>query len=202
MINLLPTNIKSDFRYAKYNVVARKWIVLLLIAWAGLILIGTYGLLAIRESSKDYQKQINISQKYLEDQKYSEVQKQVEQISGSFKLVVNVLSQEVLFSKIIQQIAKTIPQGANLTGLTINQTNGAIDITANAVDYNTATQVQINLADPNNKIFSKADILNINCVSKSDNDSTVSKTPCTVNVRALFANNKDYLFIYSKGEKK
>lgn len=202
MINLLPSDLKTDYRYAKFNVFARKWILLLVIAWVGLVIIGTYGVLAMQQSSKSYQKQIVVSKKYLDDQKFSDVQKQVEDISGSFKLVVDVLGQEVLFSKLIKQIAQTIPQKANLTGLTINQTNGAIDITANAVDYNTATQVQINLADPKNKIFSKADIVNITCSSKTETDTPNTQNPCTVNVRALFSNNNDFLFINSKGKKK
>lgn len=201
MINLLPSELKTDYRFAKFNVVARKWIVLLLVAWAGLVIIGTYGVLAIKESSKSYNQQISDTQSYLKNQNFAGVQKQAQDISGSFKLVVDVLGQEVLFSKLIQKIAQTIPSKANLTGLTINQTNGAIDITANAVDYSTATQIQVNLADPNNKIFSKADLININCSSKNETDNPNNQYPCTVNVRALFANNNEFLFINSKGKK-
>jgi len=132
----------------------------------------------------------------LNKQKYSQTKKQVSDISGSFKLVVQVLSQEVLFSQLLKQIAATIPPNAYLTGLNISQTKGAIDISAAATDYKTATQVQVNLADPNNKIFSKADINNIECgVNVQD-----PKYPCTISIRALFAQNNPFLFINSKGK--
>lgn len=203
MINLLPPELKSGYSFARTNVLLRNWVVLFAISIIGLALIGTYGLLAIKQSGKNYEKDIAVSEQYLADEDYDAVQKRVQDIGGSFKLVVNVLSQEVLFSKLIKQIATTIPKNANLTGLTISQTQGAIDISANAIDYTTATQVQINLADPANKIFSKADIVNINCEAKAvAADGSVNQYPCSVNIKALFGSNTDYLFINSKGKKK
>jgi hypothetical protein len=56
--------------------------------------------------------------------------------------------------------------------------------------------VQVNLADPTNKIFSKADIVSITC---SSSNALSPLYPCTVNVRALFVTNNPFLFINSKG---
>jgi hypothetical protein len=201
MINLLPPDIKNGYRYARSNVLLRQWVTIFIVALVGLGAIATFGLLSIHQSSRSYEKQIAVSDALFQKENYTAVQKRVEDISGSFKLVVNVLGQEILFSQLIKQIAATIPPKANLTGLNINQAQSAIDITANAVDYNTATQVQVNLADPTNKIFSKADIVNISCISKTDAVPTSSGYPCTVNIRALFSNNNTYLFINSKGAK-
>lgn len=201
MINLLPPDIKSGYRYARSNVLLRQWVIIFVVALVGLGAIATFGLLTIHQSSRSYEKQIAASDALFQKENYTAVQKRVEDISGSFKLVVNVLGQEILFSQLIKQIATTIPPKANLTGLNINQAQSAIDITANAVDYNTATQVQVNLADPNNKIFSKADIVNVSCTSKTDATPTSSAYPCTVNIRALFSNNNSFLFINSKGVK-
>jgi hypothetical protein len=101
-----------------------------------------------------------------------------------------VLSGEVLFSKLLKQLGTLTPPNTSLSALTITQGTTGIDITANTADYNTATQLQVNLADPNNKIFSKADIVGINC---SSNDA--GRYPCTVNIRALLADNNPFLFI-------
>jgi Tfp pilus assembly protein PilN len=196
MINLLPPEIKSGFRYARKNVVLRRWVVTVVIAFVGLGLIATFGLLTLHQSTVHYNKQISAAQTLFQKEKYSETQTQVKDISNNFKLVVKVLGQEVLFSQLLKQIAATIPKNANLTGLNIIQTQGAIDISAIATDYNTATQVQINLADPTNKIFSKADIINITC---GNTNALNPAYPCTVNIRALFANNNPFLFINSKG---
>lgn len=202
MINLLPPDVKNSYRYARSNVILRKWVVFLVFALIGLAAIGTFGLLTIQQSSSHYTKEIAATEATFAKEDYAGVQKRVQDISGSFKLVVKVLGQEVLFSKLINQIGATIPAQANLVGLNINQSQSAIDISANAVDYNTATQVQVNLADPKNKIFSKADIVNIACTSKTDPTSPSPQYPCTVSIKALFSNTNDYLFINSGSKAK
>lgn len=199
MINLIPTDLKSSYIYAKRNVVLKKWVTMFVFAIIGLGILGTYGLLAINQSSAQYNSEISKINQTFKNEKFSETQKEVQNISNNFKLVVKVLSQEVLFSQLLKQIASTIPANANLTGLNISQTTGGIDIAANAIDYRTATQVQVNLADPANKIFSKADIVSITCNSK--NDVTTNAYPCTVNIRALFATENPFLFINNKAAK-
>ena len=196
MINLLPPDVKKSYRYARLNVILRKWAVMFAVALVGLAVIGTYGLLSLQQSTNKYNHQIASTQTLFKQEDFAGTQTKVQDISNNFKLVVKVLSQEVLFSKLLKQIAATIPSNAKLTGLDINQTQGGIDITAAATNYGTATQVQVNLADPNNKIFSKADLVNITC---GGTNATDSGYPCTVNIRALFASNNPYLFINSKG---
>ncbi len=196
MVNLLPPDTKDSYRYARRNVLLRKWVMLFAAALIGLGLIGTFGLFTIQQSANHYNQQIDASQKQFTKEDFAGTQAQVQDISNSFRLVVKVLSQEVLFSQLLKQIAAAIPANAKLTGLNINQTQGGIDITAVATNYSTASQVQVNLADPQNKIFSKADIVSITCGGAAAADPHY---PCTVNIRALFGSNNPYLFINSKG---
>ena len=196
MINLLPPEVKSGYHYARRNVVLRRWVIICLVALIGLGALVTYGLLSLQRSTNHYNSQIATTEKLFQQENYSGTQTQVKDISNSFKLVIKVLGQEILFSELLRQIAAVIPYNANLTGLNINQTKGAIDISAVATDYNTATQVQVNLADPTNKIFSKADIVSITCGGLNVADP---QYPCAVNIRALFASNNPFLFINSKG---
>jgi Tfp pilus assembly protein PilN len=198
MINLMPPELKTGYLYARRNVVLRKWIIVFLIALIGLGALATYGLLSFKQSMVHNNNQIAATETAFEKERSADTQKHVQDISNNFKLAVKVLSQEVLFSQLIKQIAATIPDNANLTGLTINQVQGGIDISANATDYKTATQVQVNLADPKNKIFSKADIVSITCGGDTGASATY---PCTVNIRALFANNNPFLFINNKNAK-
>jgi capsular polysaccharide biosynthesis protein len=197
MINLLPPDVKSGYQYGRRNVVLRKWVVICAIALIGLGALATYGSLSLHQSTLKYQKQIASSQALLQKENYSGTQTQIQDFSSSFKLVLQVLGNEVLFSQLLKQIASTIPSKATLSALTIGQTQGGSEITANAPDYTTATQVQVNLSDPSNKIFSKADIQNINC---SSGNTASSGYPCTVNIRALFASNNPFLFINSKAK--
>jgi hypothetical protein len=199
MINLLPPDLKNGYHYARRNIVLRRWLVFFLLAFIGLGMISTYGLLKLQQSTVSYNKQISDSQELFKKEHFTETEAQVKDMTSSFQLVVKVLQKEVLFSELLKQITTTIPSNANLTGLTISQVSGGIDLTAITTNYQTATQVQVNLADPANKIFSKADIVNISCGGTS---STSAQYPCTVNIRALFAANNPYLFISNSSKVK
>lgn len=194
MINLLPPDMINNYRYARRNVVLRNWVVGFVIAFVGLGILATYGLLTIHQSINSNNIQISTTEALFKKEKFSQTQSQVQDISNSFRLVVKVLSQEVLFSQLLQQIAALVPANANLTGLNINQTEGGLDITAETTDYATATQLQVNLSSPNNKIFSKADIISITCGSNNEQNPTY---PCTVDIRALFNPKNPFLFINS-----
>ncbi len=97
MINLLPPELKTGYRYARRNVGLRKWVVVFLIALIGLGAIITYGSLTLRQSSLQYSKQIAASELTFQEERFADTQKHVKDISNSFKLVVKVLGQEVLF---------------------------------------------------------------------------------------------------------
>ena len=82
-----------------------------------------------------------------------------------------------------------MPENSVLSDIEISKVEGGIDLTADARDQNTATQVQVNLADPNNKLFDKVDIVSVNC------DSTTNpEYPCKVILRALFTKNNPFSF--------
>lgn len=199
MINLLPPETKAAYRYALGNVLLVRWVAAGVVGFIGLGLIGTYGWLQLHQSITHYQNQVSSLQVTLQKDKLTQTEAQVKDITGSFRLVVQVLSKEVLFSKLLKQMATVLPNGAYMTDLNISKIQGALDITAAATDYNTATQVQVNLADPSNKIFAKADIISIVCDSKNATDPS---HPCTVTLRALFATNNPFLFINQKGTAK
>lgn len=192
MINLLPPDLKEAYYYAHRNVKLVRWVVAFSVALVGLLAISTGGLIYLQQTHQAYAAEIDSKQASLKDQNQAGAQAQVKDISSSLKLAVQVLSKEVLFSKLLTQLATVTPSNAVLTDLTINESQSAVSITALTTDYAAATQLQVNLADPANKIFSSADIVNIICGAGSAADSHY---PCTVTLRALFAANNPFLFI-------
>jgi Tfp pilus assembly protein PilN len=199
MINLLPPEIKINISYARRNTMLRKWAFALLIGIGVISSTIFIGNLFLRQSTHSLASQVEQGTEQLKIQKLEETQKQVEGISSSLKLVVQVLSREVLFSKLLQQIGSVMPSGAVLTNLSINKLQGGLDLQAAATDYQTATQVQVNLQDPANQIFDKADIVSIQCTSNQTTTGGIAdQYPCTVQVRALFAKNNPFLFINNK----
>ena len=191
MINLMPPELKETYRYASHNHRLMHWVVMFGVGLVGVMAIATAGVIYMQQSSDKYTQTIAAANASLEKQDLAQTQKEVKEISNNLKLVVQVLGREVLFSKLLKQLGTVTPSNTILTDISIVQTTGGIDITAKAIDYQAATQLQINLQDPRNKIFSKADIVAINC---NDADP-LSKYPCTVTLRALFAQNNPFLFI-------
>ncbi|MDB5185059.1 MAG: hypothetical protein JWN38_867 [Candidatus Saccharibacteria bacterium] len=191
MINLLPPEIKAEYSYARQNVSLRKWALTLFVALLGVGALATYGLLNMQASITSNQKQVSQLSSQLQQENLSQTESQVKNISSSLKLAAQVISKEVLFSKLITQIGAAMPSGSVLTTLNINQTSGGLDLTAKALDYQTASQVQVNLASPQNKIFAKADLVSINC----DTTDTSSNYPCSVTLRTLFNAKNQFLFI-------
>lgn len=209
MINLLPPEMRENTSYARRNTKLLRWVFALGAIIASIFVIVIFGLLYINQSSKSYAAQIEQTRQQLKVQKLEETQKRVESISGSIKLAVQVLSKQVLFSSLLKQIGSAIPEGAVLTGLSINKLQGGIDLTAAATDYNTATQVQVNLQDPKNKIFDKADIVGVQCSAASGTNANTGQStatqldtayPCKITIRALFSQNNPFLFINNQGQ--
>lgn len=194
MINLLPPDIKEGYNYASRNVYAIRWLIAFAIALVGLGAIGTTGLIYMQHLASNNQTQITTKRQSLDEQKLTETQQKAKDISNNLKLAVSVLGQEVLFSELLRQLSTVVPSNVRLASLNINQTSGAIDITASSTSYDAATQLQVNLADPANKIFSKADILSIRC----DSSANSGAYPCSIIIKALFADDNPFLFINAK----
>lgn len=201
MINLLPPETKRAYHYALLNQKLLTWVAALVLGIVGLGAIGTYGWISLHRAISDNHAQVSQLQNKLTAEHLSSTQLQVQSISNDFSLVVKVLSQEVLFSKLLSRMAAAMPQGTNLTGLNITNTasGSGLDISAEATDYNSATQVQANLADPANGIFSKSDLVSISCNNKNTAPQN-SAYPCAVQLRAQFAPNNQFLFINQKGK--
>lgn len=192
MINLLPPQIKEQITYARRNTQIRRWSLALLAGIAGIAGVVFGGHIYIDQSIRAYQDQVVQTKSSLTSQKLEETQKNVGNLSSTLKLVLQVLSREVLFSRLLKQAGAAMPPGAVLQGLSFNNLEGGIDLQAVAKDYHTGTQVQVNMEDPANKIFEKADIISINCANDKAADPNY---PCSVSIRALFANDNSYTFV-------
>jgi Tfp pilus assembly protein PilN len=138
-----------------------------------------------------------MAKEQLQAQKIEETQKQIEEISSNTKLATQVLSREVLFSKLLRQLGASLPSNTVLQQFQIEEFGGGLTLQAAASDIKAATQLQLNLDDPRNEIFEKADIESINC-----DDESPKLYPCTIQLKVLFADGNPFTFIgQSKGNK-
>jgi len=195
MINLLPPELKQEYHYARENIGLLRWVISFVFGIVGLVMLCGVGWFYLQQQADTHLAQARQAQQELDQQNQAVVEKDAKAMSGSLKLAFQVLSKEILFSEMLTQLATTIPNNAVLSGLSISQITGAaVDITASTTDYTAATQLQVNLTDPANKIFEKADIVSISCAATAPNN----KYPCTVMVRAQFAKDNPFLFINNK----
>ena len=193
MINLIPPGTRSDIMYARRNKMLRNWAFAMVLGIAGIVAVTMVGIIQIDQKTQQLSKEVATSKGELEDQKVEETQARVEEMSNSFKLVTQVLSKQVLFSEVLKHVGSVMPEGAALSLLSIEELQGGIDLSVIARDYQTASQVQVNLEDSQNKLFDKTDIVNITC-GGDDPDY-----PCTGNFRASYLSNNPFLFLNSGG---
>ena len=104
MINLIPSSQKKSMAYARRNSMILKWLVIMLVAIAGLLVIFGGSLFYIKQDIKAHENSIKSGQKSLSDQDEQKTLERVSEISGRLSLVVDVLSKEVIFSKLLPHI--------------------------------------------------------------------------------------------------
>lgn len=199
MLNLLPAEIRQNYRYARRNTSLKRWIVAPLIALVILIGLGLYGNSIMGKTADSYKSQISLAKQNLKNAQVDKIKSQISDISSNLKLTYQVLSQEVLFSKLLKEVTTVIPPNVVLSGLNINQQDDAIELSAYASDYTSATQLQANLVDKDNNIFQTADLESVDCTKP--NVVGNQTFACQVNVRAQFAPNSQFLFITENGAK-
>ncbi len=195
MINLIPNNLKEDIVFARRNtLLLRASVGIIGVIVGGLLIIGA-GNLYLANETKSFNKAAEQTAAALEAQDLTATKTRIKELSNGLKLILQVLSKEILFSKLLKQAGAVMPEGSVLSTIEISEVEGGIDINAFAKDYQTATQVQLNLADPQNKLFEKVDIVQVTCYKRAQEGSPY---PCSVGLRALFADNNPYLFINNK----
>ncbi len=196
MINLLPPDMKSSMSYGRRNAALFRWLNALVIALIGALIIIIAGYVYLNQAVASQTKRLEETKLALQSQKIDETQKQIESISNNTKLATQVLSREILFSKLLKQLGSALPENTALEQLQIDKLQGGITLSIGAKDINAATQAQVNLQDPTNKIFEKADIDSINCSAPTGAASVTASTyPCKIQLRALFTKDNPFLYI-------
>lgn len=193
MINLIPSDHRQAIFYARLNTRLVRWSIGIAIALLGLAIIIAGSLFYLQQDSSRIQSYINESKQSLAAQNEKETLERVKEINDNLKLTVDVLSNEVLFSELLQQIGLIMPPGTVLEDLSLtNEVFGlGITLQVGARDYETGTRTHVNLNDSSNGIFEKADLVGITC----DGDGRSASYPCIVEVRALFQKSNPFLLI-------
>lgn len=191
MINLLPLNYKNNIIYGRKNWTLRKWILILIAALLVSLAITAGGYIFMDQSIKNQTKGLEAARTELQADNIDSTRKELSEISANTKLILQVLSREILFSKLIRQLGASLPSNTAVEAVRIDNLDGSVSLQAVASSVDSATQLQVNLNDPSNKIFEKADIETISC----EPEDSEGPYPCKVRIKALFAKNNPYTYI-------
>ncbi len=193
MINLLPTDKKQATAYARRNTATIKWLTGVGLALVGIVVVTGGSLFYLRQDSSVLKKSIEESKASLTAQNEEATLKRAQEMSGNLKLAVDVLSNEVLFSKLLQRIGLVMPSGTVLQSLSLTSdiASNGISLEIGASDYESGSRAHANLNDANNGIFEKADIEDITCSAEPE----AAPYYCLVTVRALFAKDNPFMLI-------
>lgn len=195
MINLLPPAYTDKIRYGRKNRILLNWLAWIGVANIGLVLLLFFGWAYIERQSGHVQSQIDFANKQLKAQNLDQVEKESKEITTNVKTINQVLSKEVLFSQLMQEVGRIVPSNSVLGSISLTQVSGSIDLIINSRDYDSAVQAAANLSDPKNNLFEKVDIVNINCTGSNTNYT------CTSTFKALFSKNAEARFLkIAKGD--
>ena len=190
MINLLPPQRAAAIRYGRQNSTLRFWLLGAAGAVLGLVIILGSGWIYLDHQSRNLQKNINETNQQLQAENIDRVKADAKEITGDINVIDKVLGQEIHFSDLIQTIGSYMPPGAVLGSLSLrDQVSGALDLSANSIDYASAAQIAVNLSDQKDNLFSRVDIVNISC--GSDPQKTYK---CSATLRALFSQSAQTRF--------
>ncbi len=195
MINLIPTDHKQAISYARQNSKLIGWLTGILVAVVGLAIIAGGGLFYINQDINTYKATIDNSKQKLKAENEEETLARVDEISGRLSLVVDVLSREVLFSKLLPHVGSLMPNGTVLDNLSLSRDQvGGIDLSIGAVDEFAASQALVNLQTSENILFTGADANSVTCENKD------TAYACTVSIRAVMVEDNPFLLLNQGGQ--
>lgn len=191
MINLLPPEQKQVIRYARLNSRMLGWLNGAAIVFAGLAVITGGSLFYLNQDITGLQRTIDDAEHSLKVQKEDETLKQVAAMSGNFSLVVDVLSREVQFSKLLQHLGTLMPSGTILQDLSLSRdgTRG-LTLTIGATDYDRAAQALVNLQSDQSLLFAGADATSVNC----ENDD-LAPYICIAEIQTILTEDNPFLLL-------
>lgn len=170
MINLLPPQKLANIRIARSNTVIRRYIELMLLSLAVIITALVVANHYLNVQQANVQKIIDEDQKALA--KLEPIQKEAQQLSGTVNTIASLLSRDVRFSTLLEQIGGLMPSGAVLTGLqySTDDLKAPLVISAEVENEQTAAVLlnNINASD----LFASAEIQSINSVEEDSSTSS------------------------------
>ncbi len=176
MINLLPTDKKSDIRAARTNLILVRYITIILLALAFILgsMYATYTVLGFTKQSSDEV----IASNDLKAGVYSSTKAQVDALSASLAQTKVILDQEILYSKVFTNIAQLMPSGTVFGKLAFDEASfSGSPISTKLYAKTSANAVSLRQNFENSPMFS-----NVNFQTIVESGSGIEGYPVSVDI--------------------
>lgn len=178
MINLLPYEEKRQIRASRLNSILMRYFVIM---WLGGFFVaavfGTsyFSLMNTKTSAESL-----LTENQNKSSAYSSVQQQASQINANLSAANNVLSQQILYSKVLTGIAQITPQGTIIDKLTLSPSTFGTSISLQAYARSSDDALALKNAYQSSSIFSNVSIQNLSGGSGGSGGSPVAGYPVSI----------------------
>lgn len=184
MINLLPTEYKSELRAARMNVVLLRYNVITAGAVVFLILTcaAFFTILLTNQNSAKETNRVNEEKA----QSYSSTEKAANEYRANLATAKQILSTEINYTDVVFGITSLLPKGVILTDINLTEADfgNQTIVTAQAKDYEAVTKLKESFQ--NSKIFSNASFQTV-----TDSTGEGEQTAYPLNVTLSVTVNKE-----------
>lgn len=160
MINLLPYEHKEEIMAARTNVVLVRYITILILAAIvlGGLIVGAYFALNGTKESAELKASENTSRLAA----YQQTKLRADTFRSDLTTAKTILDSNVSFSKLIYEIADTVPAGVVLDDLTLDPATfgSSVTMNASAKTFNDASKLRDSFR-ANNQVFSNVQVQTI-----------------------------------------
>lgn len=192
MINLLPPETKESIVYGRKNRALVGWIGAFIVVLIGVLLLTLAGTLYVKAAADSYTDKVASATARIKEQNLEASQKDAEKFSSNLDTVVLLLKDQLLFSKIIKSIGGVLPDGVVLKEINYDTKESTMSLDVIAPTEQAATQAFINISSDANKLFSKADLVQ---VQRDDGGGYVA------NIVVLINKDSQFFFLNDMTEK-
>jgi hypothetical protein len=199
MINLMPDYLRQEIAFARRNYALLQWLMavtIVIIAVGAMTIFGQY---YIGRNTKSLEAAAEVTKERIDAQNLQTTQTDIQSLSNNFTTVTRLLKQQLLFSRMFVKIGSIVPGGAILRGITLSTTTStAIDLNVVAINRDVATQAFVNISDPANGLFDKADLLSVSCSTVGiDSSDLTAKYPCSAMIKVVIKTDSSFYFLNS-----
>jgi len=165
MITILPPELKEQVKYSRYNVIARRYLVVILLIIAAVSASLWFGHRYADEQLAAYENRAETIRTEARD--FQDVESEVNAFNTKMAAIDGVLKSRTAFSDVLEEFAEVLPSGAFINGISLaDEIDSPLDLTVIAQSRDQALVIRNALLQ--SELVTDADIQSISNRSNDD----------------------------------